>query len=63
MNRPPRNLAASIHRRLLNGARERGEDPQFILQRYAAEWSSQDSVDTPEQRLLSRFELFGADAA
>lgn len=37
MSRPPRNLAASIHRRLLNGARERGEDPQFILQRYAAE--------------------------
>lgn len=37
MSRPPRNLAASIHRRLINGARERGEDPQFILQRYAAE--------------------------
>lgn len=37
MSRPPRNLAASIHRRLLNSARERGEDPQFILQRYAAE--------------------------
>ena len=37
MSRPPRNLAASIHRRLLNGARERAEDPQFILQRYAAE--------------------------
>lgn len=37
MSRPPRNLAASIHRRLLNGARGRGEDPQFILQRYAAE--------------------------
>jgi Nucleotidyl transferase AbiEii toxin, Type IV TA system len=37
MSRPPRNLAASIHRRLLNGARQRGEDPQFILQRYAAE--------------------------
>ena len=37
MSRPPLNLAASIHRRLLNGARERGEDPQFILQRYAAE--------------------------
>ncbi|MBI2605041.1 MAG: nucleotidyl transferase AbiEii/AbiGii toxin family protein [Deltaproteobacteria bacterium] len=36
-SRPPRNLAASIHRRLLNGARERGEDAQFILQRYAAE--------------------------
>jgi predicted nucleotidyltransferase component of viral defense system len=37
MNRPPRNLAASIHRRLLNRAHERGEDPHFILQRYAAE--------------------------
>jgi hypothetical protein len=37
MSRPPRNLAASIHQRLLNGARERAEDPQFILQRYAAE--------------------------
>lgn len=37
MSRPPRNLAASIHRRLLNGARDRGEDRQFILQRYAAE--------------------------
>ncbi len=37
MRRPPRNVAASIQRRLLNGARERGEDPQFILQRYAAE--------------------------
>jgi predicted nucleotidyltransferase component of viral defense system len=37
MSRPPRNLAASIHRRLLNGARERGDDPQFILHRYAAE--------------------------
>ena len=37
MTRAPRNLAASIHRRLLNGARERGEDPQFVAQRYAAE--------------------------
>jgi predicted nucleotidyltransferase component of viral defense system len=37
MKRPPRNLAASLHRRLLNGAHERGEDPQFVLQRYAAE--------------------------
>ncbi len=37
MSRPPRDLAASIHRRLLNGAHERREDPQFILQRYAAE--------------------------
>ena len=34
---PPRNLAASVHRRLLNGARARGEDPQFVAQRYAAE--------------------------
>jgi hypothetical protein len=31
------NLAASIHRRLLNGARERLEDTQFIIQRYSAE--------------------------
>jgi len=37
MSRPPRNLAASIHRRLLNAARERGEETEFILQRYAAE--------------------------
>jgi len=37
VSRPPRNLAASIHQRLLNGARERGEDAQFILQRYVAE--------------------------
>ncbi len=37
MTRNPRDLAASIHRRLLNGARERHEDPQFVLQRYAAE--------------------------
>ncbi|MFI5020071.1 MAG: nucleotidyl transferase AbiEii/AbiGii toxin family protein [Alphaproteobacteria bacterium] len=36
-SRSPRNLAASIHRRLLNGARKRGEDAQFILQRYAGE--------------------------
>lgn len=35
--RPPTNLAASIHRRLLNGARERQEDVQFVLQRYCAE--------------------------
>lgn len=33
----PRHRPASIHRRLLNGARERGEDPQFAVQRYAAE--------------------------
>jgi predicted nucleotidyltransferase component of viral defense system len=37
VSQPPRNLSASIHRRLRNGARERGEDPQFVLQRYAAE--------------------------
>ncbi len=37
MSRPLSNLAASIHRRLLNGALARGEDRQFILQRYAAE--------------------------
>jgi predicted nucleotidyltransferase component of viral defense system len=37
VSRAPRNLAASIHRRLLNGARTRGEDPQFVAQRYAAE--------------------------
>lgn len=35
--RPPTNLAASIHRRLLNGARARQEDVQFVLQRYCAE--------------------------
>ena len=32
-----RNVAASIHARLLRGAHEREEDFQFILQRYAAE--------------------------
>lgn len=38
MTKPgPRNLAASIHRRLLNGARARDEDPAHIVQRYAAE--------------------------
>lgn len=37
MKPPPVNLPASTHRRLLNGAHERGEDPQLILQRYAAE--------------------------
>ena len=31
------NLAASVHRRLLNLAREKGEDLQFVLDRYAAE--------------------------
>lgn len=37
MKPAPANLPASIHRRLLNGARERGEDTQLILQRYATE--------------------------
>lgn len=37
MSRPPRDVAASVHARLLNYARERSEDFQFILQRYAAE--------------------------
>ena len=35
--RPPRNIAASVHARLLRRSRETGEDFQFILQRYAAE--------------------------
>jgi len=33
----PRNLAASVHARLLSRARERGEDFQYVLHRYAAE--------------------------
>lgn len=37
MTKPPQDLAASIHRRLLNGARERGEDFQLTLVRYGAE--------------------------
>ena len=37
MTEPPKNLAASIHRRLLNGARQRGEDFQLTLLRYGAE--------------------------
>ena len=37
MNSQPHNMAASVHDRLLNGSRARGEDFQFILQRYAAE--------------------------
>ena len=37
MTKPPHDLAASIHRRLLNGARERGEDFQLTLLRYGAE--------------------------
>ena len=35
--RPPRNVAASVHTRLLNRSRETGEDFNFLLQRYAAE--------------------------
>lgn len=31
-----RNMAASVHARLLNRTRETGEDFQFILRRYAA---------------------------
>ncbi len=37
MNGEPKDLAASIHRRLLNGARDRGEDFQLTLLRYGAE--------------------------
>jgi len=33
----PTNLAASIRQRLLNLARERKEELQFVLVRYAAE--------------------------
>jgi len=33
----PRNIAASIHRRLLNLARERGDDFQIVLTHYAIE--------------------------
>ncbi|HEY9870249.1 MAG TPA: nucleotidyl transferase AbiEii/AbiGii toxin family protein [Candidatus Obscuribacterales bacterium] len=36
-DRPPRNIAASVHQRLLNRSRRTGEDFQFLLQRYAAE--------------------------
>ncbi len=35
--RPLRNVAASVHARLLNRSRQTGEDFQFLLQRYAAE--------------------------
>lgn len=35
--RPLRNVAASVRTRLLNRARTKGEDFQFLLQRYAAE--------------------------
>ncbi|MBI2839690.1 MAG: nucleotidyl transferase AbiEii/AbiGii toxin family protein [Acidobacteria bacterium] len=37
MRETPRNLAASIHARLLNRARERQEDFQLVMQRYTAE--------------------------
>jgi predicted nucleotidyltransferase component of viral defense system len=37
MSPPPRNVAASVHARLLNRARQRGEDFQLVLNRYAAE--------------------------
>ena len=36
-NRPTRNVAASVRVRLLNRSRQRGEDFQFLLHRYAAE--------------------------
>ncbi len=35
--RVPRNIAASVHARLLNRSRETGEDFQFLLHRYVAE--------------------------
>ena len=35
--RTPKNRPASIQQRLINGARARGEDANFALQRYAAE--------------------------
>ena len=35
--RPLRNVAASVRTKLLNRARAKGEDFQFLLQRYAAE--------------------------
>jgi hypothetical protein len=37
MTQPKSNLPASIHRRLLNGARQRGEDFQLTLLRFGAE--------------------------
>lgn len=37
MTDTPKDLAASVHRRLLNGARDRGEDFQVTLLRYGAE--------------------------
>ncbi len=37
MTKPKANLAASVHRRLLDGARERGEDFQLTILRFGAE--------------------------
>lgn len=37
MTRPPRNIAHSVRARLAQRARDRGEDFQLVLQRYAAE--------------------------
>jgi predicted nucleotidyltransferase component of viral defense system len=37
VSHPPRNVAASVHARLLNRARQRSEDFQLVLHRYAAE--------------------------
>jgi len=37
MSETPANLAASVRQRLLNGARERGEEFQLTLTRYAIE--------------------------
>jgi predicted nucleotidyltransferase component of viral defense system len=37
VSHPPRNVAASVHARLLNRARQYGEDFQLVLHRYAAE--------------------------
>jgi hypothetical protein len=37
MPEPFRNLAQSVHHRLLNKARERKEDPNLVLIRYALE--------------------------
>jgi hypothetical protein len=35
--RQPRNVAASVHARLLSRSRKTGEDFQFLLHRYVAE--------------------------
>jgi len=34
---PPRNLSASVMQRLLNRAKQNGEDPQYVLTRYGLE--------------------------